>query len=215
MSDERNPSKTQRKIQTTWKGRLRKKRFRSSDVNAMMEIYLEQMNVLINEAIVNKLQEYDSTRDLSLRAVSQTVRAIFHELTISEKNIQEILDPVHRARQYQKMQGDDLLRQILAEQIDIHLSIKSLEETLIAYDENRKKDSHYVAVEVMDAMKIVWQRRDLEISRDTEKFMSRYNNTIKEDLKEQLWSSTMMKWVPIGLLGILNVILAVLILTIK
>lgn len=181
----------------------------------MMDAYLMAINDVVIDAVSDAIKENNQEQELSLQAVSRTVREIFQDLMISEKTIQALLDPAHRAKRYEEIEGEDLLRQILAEQTDIHFSITSLDKTLCEYDEKRKRDSYLIASETADAVSLILQQSAIEFDKKIERDRQHEKSELAGEIKAYLWSLMLVKWLPLGLLAILNIILTALVLTLK
>lgn len=181
----------------------------------MMDAYLVAINDVVIDAVSDAIKENNEEQELSLQAVSRTVREIFQDLMVSEKTIQALLDPARRAKRYEEIEGEDLLRQILAEQTDIHFSITSLDKTLCEYDEKRKRDSYLIASETADAVSLILQQSAIEFDKKYERGRQHEKSELAGEIKAYLWSLMLVKWLPLGLLAILNIILTALVLTLK
>ncbi len=126
-------------------------RIDSGELNAKNNKELEK---LIRLAIKDELKEMPrDTKDITLLAVAETVKEITPELQMDVRDVTEFLAPQQRHKQYLALQGDDVNRQVLVEVADLHLAITALEKALVAYDENRRADGHYLTGYVVNAIR--------------------------------------------------------------
>ena len=70
----------------------------------MMDAYLVAINDVVIDAVSDAIKENNEEQELSLQAVSRTVREIFQDLMVSEKTIQALLDPARRAKRYEEIE---------------------------------------------------------------------------------------------------------------
>lgn len=114
----------------------------------------EELKSILRTVIKEELNKLPrNADDTALNAVAQTVKDIMPALQMDRKDIAEFLNPEYRHKQFLTLQGEDINRQVLVEVSDLHLAISALEKTMIVYDENRRKDGHFLAGHVVNAVR--------------------------------------------------------------
>lgn len=170
----------------------------------------------IRSSIAETINEHNrNASQLSLEAVAKTASKINENLLVSEKELRNLLDPKRRLETFELLDGDDLVRQTLAEIIDLNLIVQSLENILIVYDKNRRKDQVLIATELQAVLNADREEKEGHHIQKLKNLVDSLRKEVKATVREELRFSMLTKWIPLGLLALINLFLLVLLLVLK